>query len=187
MSDDYGKISINLPPNFKADVGELRYTLNRFGWSNDHEQWDIDYQDHPFCHSSFNRTLQYPTAFPYYRYAIDVMDDDLTIRRINSPSGPEIVQAIEDGDDIFSEECDLDLITRIFAPTIKEGWIEIFSISSSKDGSFRAITLIIDASYNSKVTIFSSGYGCEKSSTEEYVYQWSTPSLEELELGDTGK
>ena len=53
--------------------------------------------------------------------------------------------------------------------------------------SFKAISLTIDAAHNSKVTIFYSGHGSEKSSTEEYEYKWSTPSLEELELGGIGK
>ena len=177
MSDAYGTITLTLSSGFKGDIHKLRDSLNRFSWSNDNEQWDIDGGGYLYCRSGYDTTLQYPTAFPGYRFAIDVLNEDFSCQRIFSPSGSQILQAIEDGDDIQYEDCDLELVTQIIAPAIKEGYIELDSVYSWRDGSFKAMTLTIDAEHNAKSVVFYSGDRDTPSSSKEILYTNKTLTL----------
>ena len=179
MSDAYGTIALTLSLDFKGDIHKLRDSLNRFSWSNDNEQWDIDDEGYLFCQSGYDTTPQYPCAFPQYRFAVDVFIEGLGRHRTLNPTGEKILEALEEGEEVYSKDCNLELITQIIAPSIYIGSIEIGSIYSWRDGSFKAINLSIDAEHNAKAIVFYSGYGNDKS-TEEYVYKRTKSALEEF-------
>lgn len=178
MSDAYGTITATLSLDFKGDVENICGILNRFSWSNDSEHWDIDPDENLICFSGYERTLQHPNAFPNYRFAIDVNDENHSHQRIYNPTADQIIEALETGNEVLEEDCDLEMIVDLLGPHIHHGWIEIASFCRWKDESFKVITLLIDDRFNSKLTIFYSGDREKKSYTEDITYQKVKSSLE---------
>ena len=183
MSDAYGSITATLSIDFKGDIENLCALLNRFSWSNDGEQWIIAPDENLMCFSGYERTLQYPKAFPNYRFAIDVNDENHSHQRIYNPTAEQIIEAFENGDEVFEEDCDLEMIVDLLGPHIHHGWIEIAIFCRWKDESFIASTLLIDDEFNSKLTTFYSGDRYKKSNTEVIRYQKVKSSLQNFMSG----
>lgn len=172
MSDAYGTITATLSSNYRGRLEELCGALNQFEWGNSHEEWEVSpYGDYIVYESFFGEQIQYPTAYPDYRYAIDTLDKDYSHKRIYTPSTQEIEVAISEGFEILTEGCDLEFITQKIAPAIKSGWIEIVSYSTSKDGSADMGALNIDSEFKASYTFIGTGNQDKKSRIRTVKYE----------------
>ena len=172
MSDAYGTITATISSNFGGRLEELCGTLNQFEWANSYEDWELSCDgDYIVYGSIFGREIQYPTSYPSYRYAIDALDNENLHKRIYAPSIQEIEIAISEGFEMLTTSCELEFIAQKIAPTIRDGWIEIVSYSTSKDGSADMEILHIDSKFKANYTFVSTGDQNKKSQIKTIEYE----------------